>query len=487
VIASQPLPNGFRIVLDPGTRVLNGGRLLIGGQPRRILRLSDTGAAAFAELRSGPVKTVAAGKLARRLVSTGAAHPRPPRDSFAGRVVVIVPVLDRVAELDRCLHSLGRVHDVLVVDDGSSDGDAVAKVVARHGARLARRPQTGGPAAARNTGLEAAGPADIVAFLDSDCVAPTAWLDRLLPHFADPAVAAVAPRVMPAPVSPSSTLARYAALRSPLDLGPREALVQPGTRVSYVPTASLLVRTAAAAGSWFEESLRYGEDVDLIWRLVDADWQVRYDPTVVVHHAEPETWPAFLGRHFRYGTSAGPLSRRHPTRLTPIVLHPWPSAITGLLLARRPTTAGLVAVAATIQSARRMHKAGVPPSAALSMTSEAVTATALGVGRVVTQLALPVAIIGSTAFRANRARRLAMLATLVITPALRDWLVLRPSLDPIRWSLASIADDVAYGAGVWRGAVSAGTATPLLPRTIRRLDRLHRPSAGRTDLPSQPR
>ena len=469
--ASRPLPKGFRVVLDPETRVMNGGRLIIGGQPRRVLRLSAAGAAALAALQVGPVGTVAEGKLARRLVSAGVAHPRPPRGTFAGRAVVIVPVRDRADELDRCLSSLGHAHAVIVVDDGSTDRAAVAKVVARHGARLLERPQNGGPAAARNSGLRAVDRADIVAFLDSDCVAPPDWLDQLLPHFADRTVAAVAPRVMPSPAARSTTLTRYAALRSPLDLGPREALVQPGTRVSYVPTAALVVRSDAMVGGWFDESLRYGEDVDLIWRLIATDRQVRYDPTVVVHHAEPETWPAFLGRRFRYGTSAGPLSRRHPTRLAPMVLSPWPSAVTGLLLARRPTIGGLVAVGATIHLARRLHDSGVPGSAAVSMTAEAVTATALGVGRAVTQLALPAALIASTAVRGHRADRLATLAALVIAPALRDWFSLRPPLDPVRWSLAAIADDIAYGAGVWRGAVSARTVAPLLPRTSHRLKR----------------
>jgi mycofactocin system glycosyltransferase len=379
---------------------------------------------------------------------------------------VIVPVRDRVTELDRCLSSLGHGHHVIVVDDGSVDSSAVAKVVARHGARLVQRPHNGGPAAARNSGLQAVDRAEIVAFLDSDCVAPPDWLDNLLAHFADPAVAAVAPRVMPAPAARSSTLASYAALRSPLDLGPRETLVHPGTRVSYVPTAALVVRTAAMGSSWFDESLRYGEDVDLVWRLIDAGWQVRYDPAVLVRHAEPETWPAFLGRRFRYGTSAGPLSQRHPTRLAPMVLRPWPSAVTGLLLARRPALAGLAATVATIQLARRLHKSGVPQptTAAASMTSEAVTMTALGLGRAVTQLALPAALIGSTAFRGHRVERVATLAALVLTPTLRDWLTLRPPLDPVRWSLASIADDLAYGAGVWSGAVTARTIKPLLPR-----------------------
>ena len=48
------------------------------------------------------------------------------------------------------------------------------------------------------------------------------------------------------------------------------------TKVSYVPTAALLVRRAAldsvtpGGGAVFDPALRYGEDVDLVWRLHDA-------------------------------------------------------------------------------------------------------------------------------------------------------------------------------------------------------------------------
>jgi len=53
--------------------------------------------------------------------------------------------------------------------------------------------------------------------------------------------------------------------------------------------------------------LRYGEDVDLVWRLHDAGWQVRYDPRTCVEHAEPERWLPWLLRRHAYGTSAAPL------------------------------------------------------------------------------------------------------------------------------------------------------------------------------------
>jgi mycofactocin system glycosyltransferase len=371
-------------------------------------------------------------------------------------VAVVIPVKDRAAELDLCLAALDGLR-VVVVDDGSASPAAVASVVAAHGATLVRRPRSGGPAAARNTGLAAVADAEFVAFLDSDCVAPPGWLARLGAHFADPVVGAVAPRVAPLP-SGGPSLRAYALVRSPLDLGTREALVRPGSRVSYVPTAALVVRRSALAP--FDERLRYGEDVDALWRLVDAGWQVRYDPAVEVVHAEPGTWPSYLRRRFHYGTSAGPLAVRHPGRLAPMVWQPWPAAVAALLLARRPVPAVAAGAVAATRLARRLAEAGAPPGMAPALTAQAVGATLRGLGRATTQLALPVALAAGLTGR----RRLAVVAALVAGPALEQWWRLRPGIDPLRWTLASVADDVAYGAGVWRGAVRARTAEPLLPR-----------------------
>src|ERR1039458_2931975 len=105
------------------------------------------------------------------------------------------------------------------------------------------RPEPG-PAAARNTGLAAAD-TPLVAFLDSDCVPRPGWLDPLLPHFADPAVGAVAPRIVPHE-NGRTWLARYEGASSTLDMGERPSIVRPGSRVPYVPGATLGVRKTAA-------------------------------------------------------------------------------------------------------------------------------------------------------------------------------------------------------------------------------------------------
>src|ERR1019366_5132567 len=112
---------------------------------------------------------------------------------------------------------------------------------------------------------------------DSDCVPPDDWIADLAGHFADPLVAGGAPRIVAPPRGPAGSV---------LDLGNRPAGVAPMTRVAYVPTAALLVRRAALGGG-FDESLRYGEDVDLIWRLIEAGWRGRYEAGVGGAHPAP--------------------------------------------------------------------------------------------------------------------------------------------------------------------------------------------------------
>ena len=484
--AAAPLPAGFRIELDAATRQLSDGSLF-GGSPARAMRLTAAGHTALQELRDGPVGSAAAGVLARRLTDAGLAHPVPPagagqaagpeqaagRDQITGRVTVIIPVKDRPQRLAACLAALGETGPegscpVIVVDDGSADEAAIAAVTRRHHAELRRRALTGGPAAARNSGLAGIS-TELVAFIDSDCVPPADWLGDLVAHLADPLVAAVAPRVVAAPAA--STAGRYERARGSLDLGRRAARVQPGSRVSYVPTAALLVRSAALArAGGFDEDLRYGEDVDLVWRLHEAGWRIRYDPAVEVIHHGPESWPALLTRRFRYGTSAAPLARRHPGNLAPLVLQPWPALTVGALLAGRPaaTAAGLTGAWLNLTSVVR--RAGLPADGAAAASVTAVRQTWLSIGRYATQFGGPALAVGLTApgRPAGRLRRRAAAASLLLGPPLTAYAERKPGLDPVRFTLAHLADDFCYGAGVWAGCLAARTMTPLLPVISRR-------------------
>jgi mycofactocin glycosyltransferase len=465
------LPAGFRIDLDPGTRRLSGS-ILFGGSPARAMRLSAAGRAALAELADGEVRSPAARVLARRLTDAGLAHPRPPQAADNLDVTVLIPVRDRAELLDECLAAVGCQYPVVVVDDGSSDPAGIACVAARHGATVLRRPECSGPAAARNTGL-ATVRTDLVAFLDSDCAPPPGWIGQLAAHLADPVVGAVAPRIVaPGTGRDGRAAARYAAACSSLDLGPGEARVVPGSRVAYVPTAALLVRrsaleSVAAAGPVFDPALRYGEDVDLVWRLHDAGWRIRYEPAVEVPHRGPATWTGLLRQRYRYGTSAAPLARRHPGRLAPLVLQPWPAVTVAALLARRPAAAAGAGAAGWLSLTRTVRRAGLPPDGSAAAALVAIRQTWLGAGRYATQFAAPAltAVLAAPGggTRARRWGRRAAAASLLIGPVADAYRQRRPDLDPVRFALAHIADDVAYGAGVWAGCACERTLAPVTP------------------------
>ncbi len=237
-----PLPDGFAVQLDAATKEIDAG-VWFGGSPARVLRLTPAGRAAWARLRSRPVSDAATGRLARRLTDAGLAHPRPPRRFRPSDVTVVVPVRDRAEQLDECLRALGGRYPVIVVDDCSADPVSIGSIADRHGAKLLRRDENGGPGVARNTGLEQVA-GDYVAFIDSDCTPPRGgWLHTLAGHFADPAVAAVAARVVPA--AASGWAGRYGQTQSSLDLGDQPARVLPGARVAYVPTAAMVARCSA--------------------------------------------------------------------------------------------------------------------------------------------------------------------------------------------------------------------------------------------------
>ena len=348
-----PLPIGFRIALDDSTRVSSDGSLVWGGAPWRLLRLTGAGATTLAAMRDGdPIGDLRAGLLARRLVDAGLAHPRPAVPVAAGDLDVVVPARDRVSQLDTCLAALTGLATT-VVDDGSADRLAVAAVASRHGARVVRRSASGGPAAARNTGL-AATRRPLVAFVDSDCIVDVQALGTVAGHLTDPCVGAAAPRI----VEDENA--------SPLDLGPDESLVQPGSRVSFVPTTVLVTRRDALERIGdFDESLRYGEDVDLVWRLAAAGWSVRYDPSVVAQHAAPTSAAGRLARRYRYGTSAGLLGHRHGTAMSGPALAGFvaPLRVGTLRAAGLPTREAVaIAAAAPVRTATALLRWSTPSS-----------------------------------------------------------------------------------------------------------------------------
>ncbi len=270
-------------------------------------------------------------RFARTLVQQGLLHPIYASVDAVDDVDVVIPVHNDVDALEGLLESLRGLH-VTVVDDASTGAEAIAECAQRFGAQVVRLDENKGPGGARNAGAHRT-TRPLLWFIDVDVTLDNALdvLSRLQSHFEDPLEGAVAPRIRGS--RGHSQRDRFEEQFSPLDMGERSALVIPNSAIHFVPSACLLVRRSSF-GDGFDESLRTGEDVDLVWRLHDHGWLVRYVAEVVVTHPARPTWRGWWSQRHRYGQSSSELAKHHGTRLAPFradtwTLLTWTSALVG--------------------------------------------------------------------------------------------------------------------------------------------------------------
>lgn len=454
------LPDGARIALHRDVRLYERGTVLLGGEPLRVLRLKPKVSSRI-DGRLVEVTDQLSRALAERLIEAGIASSVTdtlPVTSLAD-ITVVVPVKDRSEELDRALSALAGSVDVVVVDDGSDDPSAIAQVAEKHGARLVALPVNRGPAAARNAGLKAVA-TSFVAFADSDVTVGPESLAMLLRHFADERVAVAAPRIVGH--TGSNWISRYEAACSSLDLGREPGLVKPGNRVAWVPSACFVARVSALRDG-FNEQLRCGEDVDLMWRLAD-EWRIRYDPSVHALHEHRDELRPWLARKWFYGTSAAPLATRHGAAVAPAVLTPWLGAVSGLLLIQRKWSMALLAVLLTVTGYRasRLVQATAKTRARIGITLalRLLTGSATQVSALFVRHWWPLGVLA--ACFSQRARRALLVAA--VTDGLADYRRSAPNLNPLVFVFARRLDDLAYGSGVWTGALTQNAPRALLPR-----------------------
>lgn len=198
-------------------------------------------------------------------------------DSTSPLVSVIIPVHNRRALVTEAIESAlaqSYAHtEVLVVDDGSTDGTADA-VAQRFGdqVRLIRLPVNHGRSVARNTGWALARGA-LVAFLDSDDRWDAEKLASQVPHFADPQVVLVHCRVRLVDADGRPLLEASAAVHQAFDDAERRGYGYDGMTETwcrlYTP-AVMVRREALHASGGFDPCLAHFEDWDVFWRIAKA-------------------------------------------------------------------------------------------------------------------------------------------------------------------------------------------------------------------------
>ena len=190
------------------------------------------------------------------------------------KISVVIPTYNRSALACRAVESvLSQTlapDEVIVVDDGSTDGtDAV--LADRFGNRIVYvRQENGGVSAARNTGIERAG-GDLVAFLDSDDVWMPNKLELQVPVMADTDVVLSA-------TNWAWEGAATADQHSKILLGTREKVLvedEPLSRLCWHRGHGINIQTCICRRDLlqhlggFDTNLRISEDMDLIFRMAD--------------------------------------------------------------------------------------------------------------------------------------------------------------------------------------------------------------------------
>jgi GT2 family glycosyltransferase len=223
--------------------------------------------------------------------------PAPPAESSSIAVSVVIPNWNGRRWLPSCLEALARqtqpAAEVVVVDNGSTDGSLDYLRAAHPGTRVIALEDNTGFAHAANVGLAAAR-TELVALINADVELAPDWIERMASTLAADPVAASAACKMLALDDPNRVYDAGDILRRDGACEQRGRFSrddgrwdQPGEVFGACAGAALYRRTVVLGlGGFDERYFAYLEDVDLALRLRLAGWRCRYEPAVALHAAE---------------------------------------------------------------------------------------------------------------------------------------------------------------------------------------------------------
>ncbi len=202
-------------------------------------------------------------------------------------VSIVVPTLNRLGDLKRCVRSLESqglpksMFEIIVVDNGSSDGSReFLKARADAGAIRFLEQEKPGASAARNLGVRTS-KARFIAFTDDDCIAEPGWLAALLAGFpASVRCAGVGGPILSQ--NPESVISRFWKSRRVWDNMGREG------RTVHIPTMNALyLRSALLDVGIFDEGIVGVEDIHLSQKILRKGYELRCLDCGAVRHRDP--------------------------------------------------------------------------------------------------------------------------------------------------------------------------------------------------------
>jgi cellulose synthase/poly-beta-1,6-N-acetylglucosamine synthase-like glycosyltransferase len=226
---------------------------------------------------------------------------------------IIVPAYQAAGVIGICVRALNHQtvlrerYEIIVVNDSSTD--ETAEIAREAGADRVLTCAHGGPAAARNAGIEAAR-GRIVLFTDADCEPSPEWLERMTAPFADPQVMGVKGAYQ---TQQRGLIARLVQLEFEIRYERMARLPQ----IDFIDGYAAAYRRALLdeyGGFDVAYPIPSAEDVDLSFRLAKAGHRLVFVPEAWVWHRHPVSLRDYLVRKGQYGLWRALLYLRYPEK-----------------------------------------------------------------------------------------------------------------------------------------------------------------------------
>jgi cellulose synthase/poly-beta-1,6-N-acetylglucosamine synthase-like glycosyltransferase len=232
---------------------------------------------------------------------------------------VIIPAFNAADTLEACLEALhtqtadAGSYEIIVVDDGSTDG--TAEIATRQRATVLRQDHAGA-AAARNMGAARAR-GEILLFTDADCEPLPDWIEQMLAPFADPEVSGAKGIYRTRQPSP---VARFAQAEYEEKY---DRLAHEG-QIDFVDTyAAAYRRHVFLAHGGFDPEFLIDEDQEFSFRLASAGHKLVFVPRAAVYHRHQATVWGYVRRKVQIGYWKVRVHTRHPAKAVRDSYTPW--------------------------------------------------------------------------------------------------------------------------------------------------------------------
>lgn len=220
-------------------------------------------------------------------------------------ISILVPAYNEGRVMERALTSLMKLdypeYEVLVIDDGSTDGtlSIASEWEGQRGPgrfRVITKPN-GGKSSALNAGI-AHSTHPLIMCMDADSYLEPQTLLKAARHFADPAVGAVAGNVKVE--NRRKIVSRLQALEYIEGLNmPRRAQGFVAA-VNIVPGPVGLFRREALEEVGGYDVDTFAEDADLTLKMMAAGWRVEYEDQAIAWTQAPESWRDLTQQRYRW-------------------------------------------------------------------------------------------------------------------------------------------------------------------------------------------